>query len=163
MKVFIFDLRDSKNPCDRLIVLRLVDDTGCLRVQSPIYNATEDTARNLGDLIASAFNTQLQWVGPSPIADAIATVAEAQRLEATKLETQLQAAIDRSISHDEIVRVTIEGDSGDALEALGTIWDGEIDYTMIDAEGVDTLDVWGWTDATPADEQDWRLAIRFED
>lgn len=81
MKVFIFDLRDAKEPCDRLIVLRLVDGTGCLRVQSPIYNATEDTARNLGELLASAFNTELQWVGPSPIADALGTAAEAEQLQ----------------------------------------------------------------------------------
>lgn len=79
----------------------------------------------------------------------------------SKLTTQIQNAIDRSISHNEIVHLTIDGDSGDALEAIHSVFDGETDYAMIDYEGVDTMDVWGWTEETRKDEQDWRLAIRF--
>lgn len=81
----------------------------------------------------------------------------------TNIETQIKSAIDRSVSHNEIVHISIDGDSGDALEAINQIFDGEVDYTMCDYEGVDTLDVWGWTDETADDEQDWRLAIRFSD
>lgn len=77
------------------------------------------------------------------------------------IASQIKAAIDRSISHNEIVHITIDGDSGDALSAINEVFDGETDYTMCDYEGVDTMDVWGWTDETPKDEQDWRLAIRF--
>lgn len=82
---------------------------------------------------------------------------------AATINETLQKAIDRSISHNEIVHVTIDGDSGDALESLRSIWDDEIDYTMCDYEGVDTLDIWGWTDETPENEQDWRLAIQFSE
>ncbi len=78
-------------------------------------------------------------------------------------QEQIEAAIARSISHDEIVHLTIDGDSGDALVAAHIAWDGETDHRMIDAEGVDTMDIWGWTDETPANEQDWRLAIRFSE
>ncbi len=78
-------------------------------------------------------------------------------------QDQIAEAIARSISHDEIVTVTINGDSGDALVAVAAAWKGETDHRMIDAEGVDTLDVWGWTDATAPNEQDWRLAIRFSE
>lgn len=83
---------------------------------------------------------------------------------ATKqIEKQIKDAIGRSISHNEIVHLTIDGDSGDALSAIEAVRDvdTETDYRMCDYEGVDTMDVWGWTDETPENEQDWRLAIRF--
>ena len=81
----------------------------------------------------------------------------------TTIEQQLQEGIDRSISHDEIVHITIDGDSGDALVALHVLWDGDIDHRMCDYEGVDEMDVWGWTDETNPDDQDWRMAIRFRE
>ena len=75
--------------------------------------------------------------------------------------TKIKNAIDRSISHNEIVHITIDGDSGDALEAIREVFDGDTDYAMADYEGMDTMDVWGWTEETAENEQDWRLAIRF--
>jgi hypothetical protein len=77
------------------------------------------------------------------------------------MSTTIKNAIDRSTSHNEIVHITIDGDSGDALEAIREVWNGETDYVMADHEGVDTLDVWGFTEKTAENEQDWRLAIRF--
>jgi hypothetical protein len=81
----------------------------------------------------------------------------------TAINDTIKTAIDRSISHDQNVSITIDGDSGDALQSISEVWDGETDYRMIDAEGVDTMDVWGWTADTPESDQDWRLTIRFED
>ena len=78
-----------------------------------------------------------------------------------KTTTKIANAIDRSQSHNEIVHITVDGDSGDALAASREAWDGETDYAMLDHEGVDTRDVWGFTAATSENEQDWRLAIRF--
>lgn len=75
--------------------------------------------------------------------------------------SEIRSAIERSSSHDEIVRLTIEGDSGDALDQIREVFDGDIDYVMCDHEGVDTLDVWGVSPDTPENEMDWRLAIRF--
>lgn len=74
---------------------------------------------------------------------------------------QIKEAIARSISHDEIVHITIDGDSGDALAEINAAWDGETDHTLADYEGSYRLDVWGWTDKTPDDKQDWRLNIKF--
>jgi hypothetical protein len=64
MKVLIFDMTDDPQARPQ-IILRLVDDTGCLRVQSPIYG-TADFARNLGEILAAAFDTDLTYIGPSP-------------------------------------------------------------------------------------------------
>ena len=77
------------------------------------------------------------------------------------MKTVLRDAVKRSITHDEIVHVTIDGDSGDALESLNAFTTVD-DYRMIDAEGVDTMDVWG-DDGDDDASNEWRLAIRFED
>ena len=71
----------------------------------------------------------------------------------------IRAAIERSISHNEIVTVTIEGDCSDALEACRDVFTGEIDYHIDDDDN--SVDMWGWTAATAADCMDWRLTIRF--
>lgn len=63
MKVIIYDMSDDPHARPP-IILRLVDDTGCLRVQSPIYGDADFT-RNLGDVLANAFDTELLWLGPS--------------------------------------------------------------------------------------------------
>jgi hypothetical protein len=78
--------------------------------------------------------------------------------------TTIKNAIDRSISHDEIAHVTIDGDSDDALAAIATLIDSdttETDYVMCDHEGIDTLDVWASEIGTADGEMLWRLAIRF--
>ena len=58
----------------------------------------------------------------------------------TNIERQIKEAIARSISHNEIVHITIDGDSGDALAAIEAVTentDTDYDYTMADYEGVD--------------------------
>jgi hypothetical protein len=75
------------------------------------------------------------------------------------MKTEIKSAIDRSVSRNEIVHITIDGDSGDALEAIHEVFDGDTDYAM----SADTMDVWGWTDETAKNDQDWRLAIQFTD
>lgn len=74
------------------------------------------------------------------------------------LAQQIRSAIDSSITQDEIVHIAISGDSGDALEAIDQVATEDIDYSMIDYEGIDTLDVWGSSNG----RQVWRLAIRFD-
>lgn len=73
----------------------------------------------------------------------------------------IENAIERSISHDEIVRVEIEGDSGDALAAIALRGE-EIGYVMCDYDGRDMLDVWGEKESEDA-EMLWRLSILFFD
>ena len=75
MKVQIFDMRDAKEPGDRQMVLRLVMDTDCLLIQSPIY-ATEDVARDLGAALAAAYGVDLEWYGPPPLKAAIETLQQ---------------------------------------------------------------------------------------
>jgi hypothetical protein len=75
-----------------------------------------------------------------------------------EIENQMAAAIDRSISQREIVHITVNGDSEDVLAVIARYVGDDTDYTMIDCA---TLDVWGWTDKTPENETNWRLAIRL--
>ena len=78
-----------------------------------------------------------------------------------RLQTQIGDAIARSKSHNEIVHIRIDGDSGDALAAISQLTDCETDYAMTDHNGLDRLDIWG----SNADAQDgamlWRLNITF--
>lgn len=69
---------------------------------------------------------------------------------------RLNAAIDRSIAQNEIV--SIEVDAGDLDNVLLDLADGdcETDHVRLD-DG--TVDVWGWSDTTPADSMDWRLRL----
>lgn len=77
--------------------------------------------------------------------------------------TQIKEAIDRSINLDEVVHLTIVGDSGDALSVIQEMVDCETDYSFADYEGIDTLDIWGFYADAKKDETIWRLAIRFEE
>ena len=77
------------------------------------------------------------------------------------INEEIKSAIARSISQNEIVKVEIDGDSGDALRTIRQVWDGAADYSMSDYEGKDRLGVWGWTEATKENEQDWGLDITF--
>ena len=81
----------------------------------------------------------------------------------TVIETTIAAAIARSESLNEIAKLEIDGDSGDALTAIRTLVTCEIDYAMTDREGKDLMDVWGFDEAAPAGEMLWRLAITFAD
>lgn len=82
-------------------------------------------------------------------------------------QTAIRDAIDRSINHDEIAHLTINGDSGDALVAIDSLTDSdttEIDYVMSDHDGVDIMDVWAWLLSDDDDDtMIWRLSIRFKE
>ena len=78
--------------------------------------------------------------------------------------SQIETAIARSISHNEIVHLMIDGDSGDALAAIDALTDSdttETDHTFSDHEGVDRLDVWAFDPSTSDDSMLWRLSIGF--
>jgi hypothetical protein len=92
------------------------------------------------------------------------TMTNAQARHEAEILAELKNAIARSVSHNEIVHITIDGDSGDALAAIDTLIDSdtvEVDYVMCDHEGVDTLDVWASEIGAADGEMLWRLAIRF--
>lgn len=74
------------------------------------------------------------------------------------MKTQIESAIARSQSYNEIV--SLDAPSKQAvLDAIAELWDGETDYVMVEP---DLMDVWGWTDETPENKQDWRLNVRIE-
>ena len=91
------------------------------------------------------------------------TPSKVRTMSATQIETTIAAAIARSQSHNEIAKLEIDGDSGDALAAIRTLVECETDFSMCDREGKDTLDVWGFDEDAPAGEVLWRLAISFAD
>lgn len=78
------------------------------------------------------------------------------------MNDQIKQAIERSITHNEIVSVTIDGDSDDAIEAIESLIDTattETDHVVIDGE---TLDVWAAEIGAPDGDMAWRLSITFE-
>ena len=71
----------------------------------------------------------------------------------------LQQAINRSVSHDEIVScVWNGGDESDLIAELATLYEGEI-FAAKENDG--TIDVWG---TQPSDFEDltaWRLRVEL--
>ena len=84
-------------------------------------------------------------------------------MTAQTIAATIAAAIARSESHNEVAHLEIDGDSGDALAAIHTLVECEVDYVLSDREGKDMLDVWGFDEAAQAGEMLWRLAITFAD
>lgn len=78
------------------------------------------------------------------------------------LEIKIANAIDQSESTDTIVYIEIDGDSEYVLAAIARVTDCETDYDMIDREGVDQMDVWGFEE-DDEDDMLWRLNITFLD
>ena len=78
-----------------------------------------------------------------------------------KIEAQIKSAIARSAAHDQIVAITIDGDSGDALTAIAEVTDCLTGSCMVDREGEDRLDVWGFEEDAKDGDMLWRLNIRF--
>ena len=75
---------------------------------------------------------------------------------------QIKQAIERSISHNEIVSVTIDGDYDDAIAAIESLIDydtTEADHVLLDGN---SLDVWSAEIDAPDGEMLWRLAITCE-
>lgn len=77
----------------------------------------------------------------------------------TRNEEIIRNAISRSISHTEIVHVTIDGDSSDIHSLVGSAVTGEWDYADEgrDDEGREVLDVYSLDGA--ADQ--WRIKVTF--
>ena len=70
------------------------------------------------------------------------------------MTTELQSAISRSISHNEIVHCEWDGGGEAALVAeLSSIFEGDVESVR---ENDGTIDVWGCGDA---DVMDWRLRV----
>jgi hypothetical protein len=68
----------------------------------------------------------------------------------------LQEAIDRSVSHTEVVAVEFGGgDEADLVAELHTLYDGEIN--SVEADG--KIDVWGYQTEAGDGEMDWRLSV----
>ena len=72
----------------------------------------------------------------------------------------LSEAIDRSKQLAEIVTVQYDGTLQEALASLAEIWPDKIDHCEFAPH---TLDVWGFTDETPENQQDWRLTVECKD
>ena len=75
---------------------------------------------------------------------------------------QIKQATERSISHKEIVSVTIAGNVDDAIAAIESLIDSdttETDHVLIDGN---RLDVWAAEIDAPDGEMLWRLAITCE-
>jgi hypothetical protein len=82
----------------------------------------------------------------------------------TQIEKTIAAAIARSQSHNEVAHLEIDGDSQDALDAIRTLVECEVDHVgSEDKCGRYMLDVWGFNEDAPAGEMIWRLAISFAD
>ena len=69
----------------------------------------------------------------------------------------LSDAIRDSINLNKIVSVHYDGDISACIADLNAVTDSEIDYAR---ENDGSYDVWGRTDETPENEQDWRLNVR---
>ena len=78
--------------------------------------------------------------------------------EMESLKAQIGNAIARSISSNEIVTLKINGETGDALEAVKCVTDWPTGYTVSDYEGEDRMEIWGFEDSS---DTLWRLSITF--
>ena len=66
-------------------------------------------------------------------------------------------AIERSMASGQIQTVSV-GLTVDALEDLLLVM-MQADWEMVEIDD-NRVDVWGWSDATPEGEQDWRLVVQ---
>lgn len=76
-------------------------------------------------------------------------------------EQIIQDAINRSISHTEIVHVTVDSDSGEILELINATILSDWDYTQDnrDDEGNEVLDVY----SLAGSREQWRINITFKE
>ena len=73
------------------------------------------------------------------------------------LLNQIKRAINKSIDNNVVVHILADyGDIDEVLHDIDCNYD--TDY-FIENDG--SYDVWGWTDETKPNEQDWRLNIYF--
>ena len=76
----------------------------------------------------------------------------------TTTKSLIESAIARSISHDEIVHLTIPGDSESVLSDIDSLVDSDTTEVGHVEIGADWMEVWGFN-LTPGDG--WRLTITF--
>jgi hypothetical protein len=69
----------------------------------------------------------------------------------------IRDAIERSKASGQIQAVSIDA-TADGLEDLLLVM-LQTDWEMVETED-NKADVWGWSDATPEGEQDWRLCVQ---
>lgn len=74
------------------------------------------------------------------------------------IESQVKDAIARSISHSESVSLEIEAtDISEVMTAIDCVTENtDTDYAT---ENDGSYDVWGWTEETAENDQDWRLNV----
>lgn len=86
------------------------------------------------------------------------------------MKKKIKQAILRSIRHNENVTIRIPN-LWDALLEIESQWEdicdesgnagADIDRAVLDYEGEDSLDVWGWHSGTPENEHAFRLTVRM--
>ena len=70
---------------------------------------------------------------------------------------EIRTAIKRSEKYNEIVHVAADCTVDNLRALLASI--AKCDWDMCEIED-NKVDVWGWSDATPEGEQDWRLCVQ---
>ena len=76
----------------------------------------------------------------------------------TQNETDLADAIERGISHTEIVAVDYAGTEEDLLASLEVVCDVDVEIdSTVGNDGA--IDVWGCTDEMEDGEMSWRLSV----
>lgn len=75
----------------------------------------------------------------------------------------IKEAINESTQFGEIKHTNVIGDLEDLKEWISEAWDGDYDLAEEDSDDPSErkYDVWGWTEATPENEQDWRIKIKL--
>lgn len=74
------------------------------------------------------------------------------------MNEQIKEAIERSISHNETVKIEVEtSDISDVMVAIECVTENTDTDRATENNG--TYDVWGWTEETAEGEQDWRLNV----
>lgn len=69
----------------------------------------------------------------------------------------LGAALARSTELNEIVALEWDGTRQEFFLTLHLLWSGDYGYDIDD----ERMDIYGWHDNTPADQQEWRLLVTF--
>ena len=77
--------------------------------------------------------------------------------DAIERSNAIRDAIERSKASGQIQTVSVEL-TADALEDLLLVM-LQVDWEMVEIDD-NRVDVWGWSDATPKGEQDWRLCVQ---
>ena len=73
------------------------------------------------------------------------------------MNDEIRSAIKRSEAYNDIVHVAVDCTTATLRALLASI--AKCDWDMCEIED-NKVDVWGWSDATPEGEQDWRLCVQ---